>query len=412
MTMAVLLSRQRSHAAAPVAERAASTLPALTGLRFVAVLCVVVYHFGTVRVASAGLFGVLQSVGQRLSTYGLLGVNCFFILSGFVLAYRYIDVMGTLRGSRRAFWGARFARVYPLYAVALLLGCGPLLWYHDAATQRLMRLAFLPSAALLQAWVPALSTAWNPPGWSLSVEAFFYLCFPLLVVPIGRLRSRQLVGLVAASWTTMLLAPSALLMLLPAAAHAPGSYWEQIVSYEPVLRLPEFMLGVALGRLWVLRGEPRRTTGGRPHFYPPPWLVGLGLVTLLAYAPRLPFVLLHDGLGDPLFAALIWSLARGKGQLAGLLSRPGTVLLGEASYGVYLLHWPLWMWLQHLGAVPAAPFALPYFAAYLVLTVALSLLSLRLVEMPARRALRQAFTGRSCAHRPVAEHIAPARPPM
>jgi peptidoglycan/LPS O-acetylase OafA/YrhL len=87
-------------------------------------------------------------------------------------------------------------------------------------------------------------------------------------------------------------------------------------------------------------------------------------------------------------------------------------LLGEASYGIYLLHWPLWMWLQHLGAMPAAPFALPYFAAYLVLTVALSLLSLRLVEMPARRALRQAFTGRSCAHRPVAEHIAPARPPM
>jgi hypothetical protein len=86
LTIAVLLSRQRSHAAAPVAERTASTLPALTGLRFVAVLCVVVHHFGTVRVASAGLFGMLQSVGQRLSTYGLLGVNCFCILSGLPIA--------------------------------------------------------------------------------------------------------------------------------------------------------------------------------------------------------------------------------------------------------------------------------------------------------------------------------------
>jgi peptidoglycan/LPS O-acetylase OafA/YrhL len=53
------------------------------------------------------------------------------------------------------------------------------------------------------------------------------------------------------------------------------------------------------------------------------------------------------------------------------------------------------MCLQHLGAMPAEPFALPYFAAYLVLTVALSLLSLGLVEMPARRAIRQAFTGPS-----------------
>jgi peptidoglycan/LPS O-acetylase OafA/YrhL len=81
-------------------------------------------------------------------------------------------------------------------------------------------------------------------------------------------------------------------------------------------------------------------------------------------------------------------------------------VLGEASYGIYLLHWPLWMWLQHLGAVPAAPFALPYFAAYLVLTVALSLLSLRLVEMPARRAIRQAFRGRSRARPSVAEQVA------
>jgi peptidoglycan/LPS O-acetylase OafA/YrhL len=206
-------------------------------------------------------------------------------------------------------------------------------------------------------------------------------------VPIGRLGRPQLCALLATLWAAVLVAPTALLLLAPPAARAPGAYWEQIASYEPLLRLPEFLLGVTLGRLFVLTPAPLR----RPLAAP---LVGastLALALALAVAPHLPFALVHLGLLDPLFAALIYGLAWQRGWLSALLSRPAVLLLGEASYGIYILHAPIWTWLRHLTGGPPAELALPYFLAYLVLLLALAVLSLRLVETPARRVIRRSL---------------------
>ena len=387
-----VVARPRPEAGAPprIAASAARVpqLPALTGLRFVAALGIVVFHFGAVQVtAPVGLLAVVQQLAQRVAAYGLIGVNCFFILSGFVLAYTYIDRTGRRRGSPRTFWVARLARIYPAYLVGMGLACGPLLWYHDAPTQRLLRLAFVPVLTLMQAWVPALANTWNPPGWSLSAEAFFYLVFPLLAVPLGRLGRPRLCALLAALWAALLLAPVALLLLVPPAARAPGSYWEQIVSYEPLLRLPEFLLGVTLGRLFVLSPTPLPRARAAPLAAAAAGALALALLV----APHLPFLLVHLGLFDPLFAALIYGLACQRGRLSALLSRPAMLLLGEASYGIYILHAPIWAWLTHLTGRPPAALALPYFLAYVVLLSALAVLSLRFVETPARRLIRRRF---------------------
>ena len=90
-------------------------LDALTGLRFLAALHVVLFHFGKTLVAATPE-GVRHWVGAGYSAVGV-----FFVLSGFVLAWNYLDGDGRMQAGPRAFWAARVARVYPVYALTFLL---------------------------------------------------------------------------------------------------------------------------------------------------------------------------------------------------------------------------------------------------------------------------------------------------
>src|ERR1700759_2829392 len=84
-------------------------LAAITGLRFLAASGVVLYHFSRVPLPqwAAPIEHVIGS--------GFVGVNLFFILSGFIMAYSYTSPDGRLRGTRRNFWAARYARIAPAY---------------------------------------------------------------------------------------------------------------------------------------------------------------------------------------------------------------------------------------------------------------------------------------------------------
>jgi peptidoglycan/LPS O-acetylase OafA/YrhL len=114
------------------------------------------------------------------------------------------------------------------------------------------------------------------------------------------------------------------------------------------------------------------------------------ILALLAVSPWLSFILLHNGLLAPAFGLLIFGLASGRGPLAWILSRPGLVLLGEASYALYLLHQPLWWWattLRHVNALDRQPTS--FFLGYVAVTLAASVVLLQLIEKPGRRALRR-----------------------
>jgi peptidoglycan/LPS O-acetylase OafA/YrhL len=145
----------------------------LTFLRFVAAAGVVVFHYGTQAPSLAW--------GLPYWKIANAAVSFFFFFSGFILGHVY----GRRPIARRAdFYVARAARILPLYALALLAAAifhtrrGSLDW--DALAL---------NALLLQAWVPGYSQTINAPGWSLSVEMFFYLSFPLLLPVVARARS-------------------------------------------------------------------------------------------------------------------------------------------------------------------------------------------------------------------------------
>lgn len=372
-------------------------LPALTGLRFLAGFHVVLFHY----LDRDGMPGWLANV---LSS-GPNSVTLFFVLSGFILAYSYLGAETDVTVPRRAFWVARFARVYPVYLLGLVLAApvfvGRVLQQQGVTGESLLTVAGIGTAVggLLQAWIPAAACEWNCPGWSLSVEAFFYLVFPFAALPVLRMGPRRLLLALGLSALVGLLLMGGWLYGLHLTV-TPGSpvepeAWKTVGAYNPLLRLPQFLCGVFLGRLFCLRQRDARVSAPFDRA-----MVAVGLTTslvLMAMTWGYPALYFKDMALLPGFACLIWGLAGGVEPLSRALARPAMVALGEASYALYLLHSPLNNWLHavdvylRLGWWSRGPV---FFTGYALLCVAVSLLVFRHVEEPARRWLRSRLTAR------------------
>jgi peptidoglycan/LPS O-acetylase OafA/YrhL len=373
------------------------TLRALTGLRFAAALHVVLFH------TALPFAAAWPAPVRNVVAAGYTSVGLFFVLSGFVLAYQYTARTDGRPIDERAFAWARAARIYPEYCLALLFSLPAFVHWSarvhaeaapTAAWATITAAAGL-NAALLQAWVPRAVAAINPPGWSLSTEAFFYLVFPLAAVRVVRLGRRRLLALGVALWVVSLVAPALYVVAEARGLVAPDAreLWSGIQTFNPLLRLPEFLIGVLAGRLFL--GAERAPRGVHATHVRRGGVLALAaaaaLVAALAASSALPTPLLRAGLLAPLFAALVYGLAFGGGSLARLLARPWLVLLGQASYALYLLHMRLADYVVALsyrvfGPLPAATL----FALYLAGAVALSVAVFLLVEEPARRAIRRA----------------------
>jgi peptidoglycan/LPS O-acetylase OafA/YrhL len=358
-------------------------LPALTSARFFAALYVVVFHGAKsyVHIAIARSF-----VGT-----GYVAVDFFFVLSGFVLAYRYCSDDGILVASAREFWIARLARIYPVYLVGLAVGA-PLylrtLFTDHAFGLTLVKAAIAGMAAfvLLQSWLYRIATAWNTPAWSLSVEAFLYAVFPWLLPRLVAALRRWGPAVFAVLWALALAAPVLYCIVAP---DGPGSVqvsssgtWLEVLRFLPAVHLPAFAIGVAAG--WYhLRRDRRAEPASR-------WLGATAALTLAALCTGawLPYPMLHSGLFAPLFAALIYCLAGSRGLAVRALSHRWLVALGDASYALYLLHFPL---LQYATDAAGGGLSLVQFIGVVIVIQIICLAVYRFIEIPARGWVRRSF---------------------
>ncbi len=344
-------------AAASAAAPARARLHGLTGLRFVAAAWVFAYHFLVLTVGGAPWWVA------RAQNAGHAAVSLFFVLSGFVLAYNYAGPLAAGTVSRARFFRLRLARVWPLYALVALAEV-PLALRAGAMPSRIGA-ATAADVVGLQAWIPSLSFVGNTPGWSVSVELFFYAAFPWLAFLASRRTPRVLVAAFV-----LALAAAASPALVPSTSDA-----ATFLKCGPPLRLPEFVAGIALGGAFLRRRRP----------LPPAAANALAAVALVAVAAivlasgRVPRYFLHALLLPP-FALLLWAVASGA---LGWLGAATPKLLGEASYGLYLLQIPLF---QALGG--KYEWRLPTMLAFFALLVATSIATHFLVEKPAQRALR------------------------
>jgi len=360
------IDQDSSSSAAPVPDIGSHrprALPALTGIRFFAAFYVVLGHSLP---WLENRFRLPWPVKIFLSN-GYLAVALFFLLSGFILAYTYENQIVSIR-NRLHFFEARFARIYPVYLLSLILA-----YWFEQGLQLKTRIAVL---SMVQAWNPltSITGAWNYPAWTLSVEAFFYICFPFALPWLSRQSNAVLRSM------------SAVFLLISVLAHTPVMGLGLVPACQwiplPILRLPEFLLGVVLG-LCFLRSA--RTPQGPSHSL----RVSAAVAGMLA-ALSLPLGSWVSLVMMP-YAVLIYELAFGFDWLAKILSTRLIVLLGGASYAIYLLQLPVRSWTRTIfEQLPAAaqPFGAPLTPLILVL---FSIAVFRFWEEPARRMLRRWF---------------------
>lgn len=374
---------------------ARSQLRPLTGLRFIAALQVLVFHCTRWSSWSGHPFA------RNIAASGYVAVSAFFVLSGFILTYAHAG-RDARPLDRRNFYANRFARIYPAYGFALAL-IAPFFIHHTLRVDGV--LVFLKGAiavpTLVQAWIPSLAMAWNPPAWSLSVEAFFYVLFPLVAPALVACRPSTAVSLAALCYASCLLVPLVYLGLSPdglaPATHESMAFWLNALRYNPAVRFPEFVIGILLGR-WYLEGHVHRILGGGAALWSV--LSVVALVLALAEAPNLPYPLVHNGLFTPVIALFIATLAIGRGPIAALFGTRPMIALGDASYSLYVIHVPLLVfWDTAAKHVTSERFRASAWStvALLACAVVASLLCQRYVERPLRERLLAMLRRRSAA---------------
>ncbi|UQV17072.1 acyltransferase [Brevundimonas albigilva] len=340
-------------------------LKPITALRFAAALWVAVYAFWE-NLAGVGLPGLVAK--------GYLGVELFFVLSGFILSHVYLAQAGEKRFSYGRFLWARVARVYPLH-IATLLGVGLLAGAAIVAgmsvDSNVLSWSSLPANLLMvHAWGLAPAAGWNHPSWSISAEWFAYLCFPAFAFVFWRLRDKPVVAVLGAA---------AFLAVL----YFVFEQWAGFPLTEATIRwgalriVPCFALGCAL--YLVYRKAPLKAPGLSAAIF---------LALMLASAA----LGLWDAITVLLAGGLILSLASLPNARAGWLASRPAVYLGEISYSVYMVCVPWKLLAVNLAAkatdAPDKQLHVFVWLAIVALLPVVAAVSYHLVEHPARKALR------------------------
>jgi peptidoglycan/LPS O-acetylase OafA/YrhL len=301
-------------------------LPALTGIRFYFALLVFLSHASVIP-------GMEKFSGANLFfNAGVVGVSCFFVLSGFILTYNYASVFQngvSTTGYKRFVWD-RWTKIYPVHFAAFLAAL-PIQIYSPNLPLDWRAVPF--HLLLLQCWwplsKPTFNNYLNVPSWSISCEWFFYLVAPFAIFFVrGSARRWFLVlGL-------LVYASGIGWFLLRGTSDFTRLY---LVSWFAPSRLPEFLAGVVIAQMYLTRPLLKsELTSCLAQ------LAGFILIVAGAmYRGQAPWPFWGGLLYVPGAALFVLGLSYGRGLLAAHLSRPWINRLGMASFCFYMIQAPI-----------------------------------------------------------------------
>ena len=357
----------------------------LTGIRFFAALHVVFYH----NYYLAGDF-VFQTPAylRRFFSFGDSAVAFFFILSGFILTIVYVDKNKMVKGDAKGFWLARLSRLYPVYLVGLILDLPRGLSYffekYDLVTS-LKKILISLSAFLLmiQSWHPRLTPTWNSPAWSLSVEAFFYLSFPLIIARVLKIKKVFFTFIILYFLPTLFYFVMKTGLEIDFTEASVKTFWRSF----PVLRLNEFLIGILLGRLYLENGtffQWFKKDQNRIVISFLFWFSMLFSFIALSFSYLFPRELITSLFLLPCFSLMIMILASRKIIGSKLFTNKVVHLLGAASFSMYIIHQPILWYLNQI----VSERSLWFFFSYVMVTIIASIFIYKLIELPLQRKIR------------------------
>lgn len=303
------------------AHPAVTRLDSLTSLRWWAAFAVFLFHMRNMVTFPSWMSWFVE--------YGHLGVTFFFVLSGFVLTWSWRQSTPV-----RAFYWRRFARIYPLHLLTLLIAIPVFYRITPPADQPWIKpldwAILILSVLVIQGWSnnPVILFSGNPAAWTLTVEAFFYALHPLIVRVMRPLRRN------GALWLACAAVLIAVLMKV-AAISWPGGPFSDL--RQPVSHLPEFVLGMAIA--WAFRNGWRvRMPLSIPVVLLVAWLLGdtlarrsnSSLAWLTEFTP--------EAVGALCALVIAVAATRDIEGKHGLSTWRPLVLLGEWSFAFYLIH--------------------------------------------------------------------------
>ena len=311
----------------------------LTITRFLVIL-LVLYSHGDTGIYSAFLERI--PFFQELLLAGPAGVSYFYVLSGFVMGLAYFRQGEEFNITK--FWRARFLRLYPLYLIAFLLTCA----YYADSILRIKPPKILANIFIIQAWIPAYSQSFNYPAWSMTVEIFFYIVFPFFTIWAYKQSTKKLITGSLIFW-----AISQIIYHILWIGYFPER--KDIIVYSPIFHLNSFIIGV-VGAIWYLREGRQQNL--KPKTILLVFLASVIFVSVytvislrhINYFPYLPTGLQPmAGLLAPLMVLFCISLSLDQSRLSKSLTHPAFLMLGEATYAIYILHVPLtWFYRRFL----------------------------------------------------------------
>lgn len=297
----------------------------LTFLRFLAAILVVIFHFGKEELPF-NLYPISSIVNE-----GSIAVSFFFFLSGVVLAINYLKIDNL---SSKSFYKKRFARIYPVYLLAfvstLLLG----MIYYDAFPKVGSIILQLLS---LHAWLPGICLEINFPAWSISVEVFFYLLFPIILVLFRKINNLKITIITLTVWILSIF----IHYYLKENLYSPDERWtSEFILYFPLWHLNTFLFGILCG-IYILKEQKlERHSYSKARFF---YILGIISFLLILGTDNFIRPYTHNGLMSPVFFLIIAGLALDRSLLTKILGSKYLVVLGNASYSIYILQWPVYI---------------------------------------------------------------------
>lgn len=351
-------------------------IPALDGLRAIAVVWVIAYH-----------------MGFPWAKGGLLGVTVFFVLSGFLITGLLLIEWDSTGGiDLKSFWLRRIKRLFPAIVVVLVVSAALFTVFdHELLTK--LRSDLLPASLWFTNWwyivkdVSYFEAAGAPSPvthfWSLAIEEQFYLAWPVVLSVVFKFGAEKK----AVRRATLILAiASALLMaLLYDPAQDPSR-----VYYGTDTRAFSLLVGAWLAFAWPSQrlspeGGARMTRRDTVLFDMFGVAALVGLCAMVAFVDEYSPTLYEGGLfaASLLAAAVIAVASHPRSSLGKALGNPAFVWIGKRSYGMYLWHYPILLLMNPRNA--ATDPGLVELALQAGVIVAVSALSYRFVEEPLRK---------------------------
>jgi peptidoglycan/LPS O-acetylase OafA/YrhL len=361
-------------------KRGIQYIPAIDGLRALAVIAVMFYH-----------------LGFKWIPGGFLGVDLFFVISGYVITRLLLDSIAQSGGlDLRGFYIARARRLLPallFMLVSTIIAIG--IWAPDTIKRLLTDTPFSLSGTM-NWWLVAhhqdyFESIGRPPllqhTWSLAVEAQFYLIWPLILYFILKKFGKNIIP---AASLVIAAASGVALLLVSFSLDASNSSKVSHVYFGTDTHSIGLFLGAALAVSWIPQNFKLTVTKEAQNFIDGVGVFGfIGILSCFLFIDETQPTLYKIAfpLAGLFGAAIIMSVVHPVSRFAPVLQNKVFLWIGERSYSIYLWHWVIFQVTRPSVDLAGRQWAL--YALRILIVFALSDISLRYVELPIRRGVFQ-----------------------